>query len=221
MSKRIVMTSVALASAFFLVVVTVVVTLAVSGTNQVPAADGRGIMPMSGDESLGSMHQWMGRSRPNSEAAYLSEMVAHHEEAVTAATELTRSERPQMRDLGAAIVESQTAQITQMNDWLIRWYPDAAPARYEPMMRDLSGLETDELDRAFLDDMIGHHMMAVMMSQHLLVAGVAEHDEVTALAQQIRDEQRSEIATMMAWHRDWYGSTWRGEHMGPMGMTSG
>ena len=36
------------------------------------------------------------------------------------------------------------------------------------MMRDLSGLSGDRLDRTFLEDMIGHHMAAVTMSQRLL-----------------------------------------------------
>ena len=49
-------------------------------------------------------------------------------------------------------------------------------------MRDLSGLSGDALDEAFLIDMIPHHMVAVMMSQRLLMHGDAEHDEVDALA---------------------------------------
>ena len=54
-------------------------------------------------------------------------MVAHHEEAVTAAQELQRSERPQMREFGAAIVTTQSAQIRQMRTWLAEWYPDRSP----------------------------------------------------------------------------------------------
>ena len=71
-------------------------------------------------------------------------------------------------------------------------------------MRDLSGLSGDALDEAFLIDMIPHHMVAVMMSQRLLMHGDAEHDEVDALARDISAEQRREIALMRTWLVAWF-----------------
>jgi uncharacterized protein (DUF305 family) len=119
-----------------------------------------------------------------------------------------------MRTLGAAIVESQSAQVEQMQAWLDEWYPDAAPADYDPMMRDLSGLSGDALDRAFLADMVPHHMAAVMMSQQLLVRDLAEHPEVAALAQDIRDAQRVEIMRMVRWSHAWFGTAGFPSHHG-------
>ena len=138
------------------------------------------------------------------EPAYLAEMVAHHREAVAAAGELARSDRPEMREFAESIVTTQSAQIDQMTSWLTEWYPDQPAADdYDPMMRDLAGLSGDELDRAFLEDMITHHMAAVMMSQHLLVRGT-EHEEVTELARSIRDDQHAEIIQMQQWLAEWY-----------------
>jgi uncharacterized protein (DUF305 family) len=135
----------------------------------------------------------------SSEADYLLEMVAHHREAVAAATELGRSDRPEMRAFGRDVVATQSAQIMQMEGWLAEWHPSArAGSTYEPMMRDLSGLSGDALDRAFLDDMISHHMAAVMMSQQLLVRGSDEHADVADLATKIRDDQMDEIRWMRA-----------------------
>lgn len=170
----------------------------------------------------GAMGPMMGSSDVDSEPAYLAEMVAHHREAVGAARELARSDRPRMRAFGESIVETQSAQIEQMDSWLDQWYPDAStPVEYRPMMRDLAGLSGDRLDRAFLQDMIGHHMAAVMMSQHLLRAGVADHDEVADLARSIRDEQHAEIIQMQRWLAAWFDADWRhgmgmqgGTHMG-------
>ena len=150
-----------------------------------------------------------------SEADYLVEMVAHHEDAIVAAGELSRSERPRMRALGESIVESQTAQVEQMTAWLEEWYPEAPEADYEPMMSDLRDLSGDRLDRVFLQEMVGHHMMAVMSSQQLLVRGLADHDEVTDLAREIRTDQRAEIGTMVRWLRVWFGT---GSMTGMMGM---
>ena len=144
-----------------------------------------------------------------SEQDYLAEMVAHHREAIAAARELSRSDRATMRDFGERIVEAQSAQVEQMQAWLAEWYPDeSTDADYDPMMRDLSGLSGDRLDRTFLEDMVWHHMAAVMMSQHLLVSGLVEHDEVAHLAADIRDDQRAEIVQMRAWLRDWFDVGW-------------
>jgi uncharacterized protein (DUF305 family) len=177
--------------------------------------DGSGQDRGSGMRGLG-MHG----TAVDSEFAYLAEMVPHHEEAVTAARELQRSNRPQMRAFGAAIVATQTAQIEQMRTWLARWYPGRdSSVDYRPMMRDLSGLSGDALDRAFLEDMPGHHMMAVMMSQQLLGLALARHDQVTALAGSIRDEQHAEIIQMRRWQADWFdGDTGGMGGMGPWMM---
>jgi len=139
------------------------------------------------------------------EGEYLVEMIAHHDEAVAAATELSRSDRAEVRALGEAIVASQTAQIGQMRSWLEQWHDDAGPAAYQPMMRDLSGLVGDELDRTFLEDMVMHHRMAVMMSRHLLTGTTELHPEVADLARDIVREQSAEIRLMRRWLADWFG----------------
>lgn len=140
-----------------------------------------------------------------SEQEFLVEMVAHHEEAIRAAGELARSDRAEMRDFGARIVAAQSAQVTRMEGWLDEWYADdSSDVDYEPMMRDLSGLSGDRLDRTFLEDMVRHHMAAVMMAQHLLASGLVEHDEVGALARDIRADQSAEIRRMHRWLADWF-----------------
>ncbi|MBD3925388.1 DUF305 domain-containing protein [Nocardioides cavernae] len=141
-----------------------------------------------------------------SEQEYLAEMVAHHQEAIDAARELRRSDRATMRRFGERIVEAQSAQVAQMESWLAEWYPgDSTDVDYEPMMRDLTGLTGDRLDRTFLEDMVGHHMAAVMMSQHGLASPLFDHDEVAVLAVDIRNDQHAEILRMRAWLRDWFG----------------
>lgn len=165
------------------------------------------------EDDLGMMPGWSGRTGRgggagmgsgmmdvDNEADYLVAMIPHHEEAILAAEELARSDRADMRELGAAVVASQSAQIEQMRAYLAGWYPDTdTTSDYEPMMRDLTGLSGDALDEAFLQDMIPHHMIAVMMSQRLVTHGDAEHDEVDVLARDISASQRREIALMRTW----------------------
>ena len=173
---------------------------------------GCGLDPLRDDgrHGMGTMRMTM----VSSEAAYLAEMISHHQEAVVAAEELDRSSRSEMRGLGEGIVRTQTAQIEQMRSWLAQWYPEQpTDTAYRPMMRDLSGLTGDALDRAFLEDMVGHHMMAVMMSRHLLANRDSTHPQVAELAERITDEQRAEIRQMRRWLATWFGQRTLGGHM--------
>lgn len=188
-----------------LVVAAVVVTATVLGVVALAGRDNT--TPGRWDESGGSM--MMGWAGVASEPEYLAEMVAHHREAVAAAGELARSDRAEMRAFGESIVETQSAQIQQMNGWLRDLYPEQSrTVDYRPMMRDLSGLSGDRLDRAFLQDMISHHMVAVMMSQQLLGRGY-DHDEVAQLARSIRDDQHAEIIQMQRWLAQWFDADGR------------
>ncbi|MBX3099461.1 MAG: DUF305 domain-containing protein [Salinibacterium sp.] len=141
------------------------------------------------------------------EFSFLAMMIPHHEEAITAAEVLKAgTDRPEMREFAQSIIDTQTREVVQMRTWLAAWYPGRdTSVDYTPMMRDLTGLQGDALDRAFLDDMIPHHMAAVMMSQQLLSSGLADHTEVEPFAQTIRDAQRAEIMTMHGWLADWFG----------------
>lgn len=158
--------------------------------------------------------------RVESEYDFLAGMVPHHEEAVEAAELLLDgTEREQMRTFARDIIETQSSEIDQMLRWLDEWYPDRdTHGVHEPVMRDLSDLRGDDLDRAFLEDMIPHHMDAVMASQQLLVNDLAEHREVEGFAASVRDQQRQEIMQMRRWLGEWFddaGPMGPGMHQGP------
>jgi uncharacterized protein (DUF305 family) len=207
------------------IVLGVMSTLALAGWpgQRPPAATPWDASPMG--SGMGPMGWGTRGLSGNSEFDYLTEMVAHHQDAVNAARQLERSGRAEMRALGASIVTTQTAEITQMNAWLAQWYPGRSTAvSYQPMMRDLSRLSGDTLDEAFLRDMIPHHMAAVMMSQQLLVQGRIQHPELTEFAARVRDSQHAEIFQMQRYLADWFDGTWRmpyghgGGGRGPGGM---
>ena len=75
------------------------------------------------------------------------------------------------------------------------------------MMRDLTNLKGDELDRAFLEDMQMHHRGAIMMSHQLLMRNLVQHDQVKTLAENISSTQLNEINQMQAWLQSWFGAT--------------
>jgi predicted outer membrane protein len=153
-----------------------------------------------------------------SELDYLTQMIPHHQEAIaTAQIVLARSEREEMKDFARDIIEVQSAEVQQMQTWLEEWYPNQQETpSYDNMMQDLSQLEGDALDRAFLQDMIMHHMSAIHMSRMLLRQDLVEHDPVRPFAEQIASSQMQEIHQMQAWLQDWFGETGMMPGMGRM-----
>ena len=143
----------------------------------------------------------------SSEAEFLNQMIPHHQEAIdTARRVLQFSDRPEMRQFAQQIIAVQSSEIQQMQRWLQQWYPGQTkqPA-YQPMMRDLSQLKGSALDQAFLQDMIRHHMGAVMMSHQLINRGLVQHQPVQPFALNIANSQRQEIGQMRTWLSNWYG----------------
>jgi len=113
---------------------------------------------MMGPGMMDAMHVTI-----ESEYDFLVHMIPHHQEAVDTAVYLrANSEREEMRRFAENIIKTQTAEIGQMKDWLETWYPEKQHSvDYQPMMRNLENIEGKALDRAFLEDMIPHHMAAI------------------------------------------------------------
>jgi uncharacterized protein (DUF305 family) len=188
----------------------VLLTIAAAGCSDSsmrgPMAPGR-MMPGAPGGMTGPMGGGMADMFVASEFDYLVRMIPHHEEAIATARLLQAgTARQEMRDFAATIIRTQSAEVAQMQAWLQQWYPGRdTTVAYAPMMRDLEGLTGSALDRAFLEDMIPHHMMAVMMSQQLVTRGLAEHQPVVPFATNIRDTQQAEIRMMRQWLWQWFG----------------
>jgi uncharacterized protein (DUF305 family) len=104
-----------------------------------------------------------------SEREFLEHMIPHHEEAVATARQVLArgATTPDIKNLTEAIVGAQEQEIADMKSWYLAWYGEEykETGTYQPMMRDLSLLSGAELDQTFLEDMIAHHIGAVMMAQ--------------------------------------------------------
>lgn len=160
----------------------------------------------AGPMSLGMMREVRAMADVNSEFEYMVRMIPHHQEAVDSARTLReRTDRPEMRQFAEAIIAAQNREIEQMQSWLDAWYSDRdRDVAYEAMMRDYSRMSGDELDLAFLQDMIPHHMAAVMMSEQLLSQVDVDHSELETLAGNIRTTQTQEIRQMTRWMDEWF-----------------
>lgn len=134
-----------------------------------------------------------------SEREFLEGMIPHHQEAVDTAKEVIvrGGSTPEIKKLAEDIIVAQEKEITMMKEWYQSWYGEtyvADPKDYKPMMRDLSTLSGVALDKVFLEDMVMHHMGAIMMVQS--VQPYIENQEITDLTKAIMETQTAEIELM-------------------------
>lgn len=147
---------------------------------------------------------------------FIEQMTPHHEDAITMAElALEKSKRQEIRNLATDIKRTQAAEIEQMRKWYKDWFGGDVPKDSLTMGRanmhmGMMGDETDierlenvfDFNKAFIEEMIPHHQMAVMMAQMLL--GGTDREEMKKLAKNIIDAQTKEINDMRSWYQTWY-----------------
>jgi uncharacterized protein (DUF305 family) len=133
-----------------------------------------------------------------SEREFIDGMIPHHQEAVDTAREVIArgGSTPEIKQLAQNIVVAQEKEIAEMKVWYETWYkePYKDNGKYSSMMRELATLSGKELDRVFLEDMIMHHMGAIMMARS--VQPYIEHPEMEKLTQAVVTTQSTEIGEM-------------------------
>jgi uncharacterized protein (DUF305 family) len=75
--------------------------------------------------------------------------------------------------------------------------------------------EDRPFDLQFIDEMIGHHQMAIMSSEHMI--SDSERPELRQLAENIQESQSKQIDQMQRWRNNWYPEAGRASGM-PGGM---
>lgn len=147
----------------------------------------------------------------STDAAFVAEMVPHHESAIEMAEiAQERAEHPEVKQLADDIVASQSQEIETLNQISERIGDEEAGASLGMsseemgMHSDPAELETAKpFDQAFIDMMIPHHQGAIMMAHEELANGSDE--EAKAIAEDIIAAQSSEIEQMNEWRTRWYG----------------
>ncbi len=149
------------------------------------------------------------------ERHFIEQMIPHHEDAVAMAQlALVRAEHPELKQLAKAIIENQTREIERMRAWYLEWYGVEVPAAADEgsgtmgggMMHDEADLEVlgaaEVFDKEFIEQMIPHHRMGVMMAQ--MVLRRSDRAEIEGLARAIITTQTNEIEQMGDWYRSWF-----------------
>ncbi len=160
--------------------------------------------------------QMMGQ---NLERHFIEQMIPHHEGAIAMAElALEKSARLEIKTLAQNIIKAQEGENEKMIAWYADWY-DGHPAKGSAntmnggMMsnrgmhvggqEDIQALENaTDFDRAFVEQMIPHHQLAIMMAQ-MLQAGT-QRPEMLELAKNIIYSQSAEIEQMQSWYENWF-----------------
>lgn len=166
----------------------------------------------------------------SSDTRFIVMMIPHHEGAIAMADlALQRSRRPEIRDLAQRIRSTQSREIAQMRRWYRQWTGMEVPAWQgtgwgmgagrgmgmgagRGMGWGMPGFATSlealraaaDFDRSFLEQMIAHHRMGVMMASHAQWGSI--HPELRQLEETMVRMQSEEIEQMGRWYHLWYGS---------------
>jgi uncharacterized protein (DUF305 family) len=165
----------------------------------------------------------------SADAHFIGMMIPHHQGAIAMAElALTRARRPEIKALAQRIIASQSREISQMRQWYRQWYGSDEPSwRIGPgdgmgmgMTRGMGmgmgwgmpGFGTSlqalgsapDFDRTFIEQMIPHHRMGVMMASH--AQSNTQHPQLRELEHAMVRVQSQEIEQMAKWYHQWYGS---------------
>lgn len=156
------------------------------------------------------------------DAHFIEQMIPHHEDAITMAKLAEeKAQKAEVKKLAGDIITAQNAEIEQMKSWYKQWYGRELPTGTAVMKQhgmmgnssgmhmgmmgdqsDLSRLENaSDFDKAFVEEMIPHHQMAVMMAS--MLKGGTQRPEMKKLADDIITAQTKEIDQMRNWLKTW------------------
>lgn len=171
------------------------VTVTTSSNNPTAIQPSKASTPVT-DNTMGDMdmnHNSMDHMWANSEEEFLTNMIPHHQEAVTTSKIITsKSQNPKLKQLAESIIVAQEKEIADMKNWISRDYPNLTlKSGMTSMMGDLSLLSGEALDKAYISGMITHHEGAIHMAEEVLE--VSQKAEIVTLAQNILTTQASEI----------------------------
>lgn len=150
---------------------------------------------------------------------FIEQMIPHHEGAVAMANlALQKAKHPEIKTLATAIIAAQTTEIQSMNSWYQGWFGATVPKLTFGMMgggmmsqngmhmggqEDMTVLQNaSDFDKAFIEEMIPHHQLAIMMA-NMLQSGT-NRPEMQQLAKNIITSQSKEIQQMQGWYVQWY-----------------
>lgn len=183
------------------------------------------LTPMFRYDGYGMMN-WGNNSAPIQRTAgvstidqhFIEQMIPHHDGAIAMANlAQTKATHPEIKTLAEAILEAQTKENQEMRSWYTDWFGRSVPEQgstfsggmmsqggmHMGSIQDIDALlNAPDFDKEFIEQMIPHHQMAIMMAR-MLESGT-DKPEMQQLAKSIIESQSKEIQQMQGWYQEWY-----------------
>ncbi len=106
----------------------------------------------------------LGQADRTFDLRYINAMISHHKGAILLAEQLSKNTtRPEMKTLAQNILNDEPKAISELYTWKKVWYGDTKNVR-DPIVANL-GSVGDTSDLRFLNAMIAHHEVGIMMTK--------------------------------------------------------
>ncbi len=139
---------------------------------------------------------------------FVTEMIPHHERGVDAADlALTRAKHAEIKRSARELLQFQSTELANMR--VVRDVLGKAGVKVGDLGVPATSLDLRELrnatdfDRAYIDQMIPHHELAIRMARPEHEQGI--HADLRRTATDVSDLARFQIRQMKRWRRAWYG----------------
>lgn len=149
---------------------------------------------------------------------FIEQMIPHHEGAIDMAKlGLQKAKHPEVKNLAEEIIKAQTSEISNMTSWYKDWFGKnvskgggmmgggmmSGSGMHMGGQEDMTALQNaPDFDKAFIEEMIPHHQLAIMMAN--MLASGTNRPEMQQLAKNIISSQSKEIQQMQSWYIQWY-----------------
>ncbi|EKQ69330.1 hypothetical protein OsccyDRAFT_1956 [Leptolyngbyaceae cyanobacterium JSC-12] len=151
---------------------------------------------------------------------FIMMMMPYQEDAIALAdAALIRAKHPEIKALARTIKQNQITRNQQLRSFYRQWYGTDVPdglqrqaistSGQEPngmggaLRIDLKDLEVSpDFDRAFLEEMMQHQQMGVIMAQDML--SNSDRPEIHTFAKALIQTQNAHIDQMQYWYQQWY-----------------
>lgn len=138
----------------------------------------------------------LGRADENFDLRFLKAMTSHHLGAIDMAKiAVEKSKNEKVKSISQGIIDSQTLEISLMNQWRKDWYNDTKEVDLTEysLTRNLGNYD-EKFDLRYLNAMIVHHEGAIEMCKDVLTKST--RNAVLTICNDILSTQSQEITEM-------------------------
>lgn len=143
----------------------------------------------------------LGQADRTFDLRYINAMISHHRGAMLLAEQLGKNTtRPEMKTLSQNILNDEPKAIAELYSWKKGWYGDVRTVR-DPIVANL-GLADDKFDLRFLNAIIAHHEVGILMTKETRLK--SSRTEILNNADAVETFLSGGLETLRSLRNTWY-----------------